>query len=49
MTEYITKTQAIALVKSLEVVLGCLGVSVLVKEIERMEVADPEEAANAEK
>ena len=43
------KAQVIDLVKSLEVLLGCLGVSVLVKEIERMEVADPEEAANAEK
>lgn len=34
--EYITKAQAIDLVKSLEVVLGCLGVSVLVREIERL-------------
>lgn len=36
MAEYITKQQAIDLVKSLEVVLGCLGVSVLVREIERL-------------
>jgi hypothetical protein len=34
--EYITKQQAIDLVKSLEVVLGCLGVSVLTREIERL-------------
>ena len=41
MLEYITKRQAIDLVKSLEVVLGCLGVSVLVREIERMEAVEP--------
>lgn len=35
------KAQVIALVKSLEVVLGCLGVSVLTREIERMKVAEP--------
>lgn len=37
MTEYITKQQAIDLVKSLEVVLGCLGVSVLTREIGRLQ------------
>lgn len=41
MAEYITKEQAIDLVKSLEVVLGCLGVSVLVREIERLETVEP--------
>lgn len=39
--EYITKQQAIDLVKSLEVVLGCLGVSVLTRELERLEAKGP--------
>lgn len=37
MTEYITKQQAIDLVKSMEVLIGCTGVSVLTKGIEQME------------
>lgn len=37
MTEYITKQQAIDLIKSLEALIGCTGVSVLTSGIERME------------
>ena len=40
MIEYITKQQAIDLVKSLEVAIGCLGVSVLTREIERLPVRE---------
>ena len=40
MTEYITKQQAIDLVKSYEVLIGCTGVSVLTKAFERMESAE---------
>lgn len=36
MAEYRTTQQFIGLVKSLEVVLGCLGVSVLTRETERL-------------
>ena len=35
--EYITKQQAIDLVKSMEVLIGCTGVSVLTKCIEGLE------------
>ena len=34
--EYITKQQAIDLVKRCEVIIGCTGVVVLTREIERM-------------
>lgn len=37
MLEYITKQQAIDLVKSMEVLIGCTGVSVLTKGIEQIE------------
>lgn len=37
------KAQMTDLAKSLEVVLGCLGVSVLTREIERMEFTKTEE------
>ena len=37
MSEYITKQQAIDLIKSLEVLIGCTGVSVLTSGIKRME------------
>ena len=37
------KAQMVDLVKSLEVVLGCLGVSVLTRETERMEFAQMDE------
>lgn len=37
MAEYITKAQAIDLIKSLEVLIGCTGVSVLTRGIDRME------------
>ena len=37
MTEYITKSQAIDFIKSLEALIGCTGVSVLTRGIERME------------
>lgn len=50
MSEYITKQQAIDLVKSLEVVLGCLGVSVLTKGIEGLEATKVKgEATDANK
>lgn len=34
--EYITKQQAIDIIKQYEVLIGCTGVSVLTKAIERM-------------
>lgn len=37
MAEYITKQQVIDLVKSMEVLIGCTGVSVLTKGIEGLE------------
>lgn len=40
MAEYITKQQAIDLVKSMEVLIGCTGVSVLTKGIEGMEATE---------
>lgn len=39
--EYITKSQAIDLVKSMEVLIGCTGVSVLTKCIEGLEGQGP--------
>lgn len=35
--EYITKQQAISLIKQYEVLIGCTGVSVLTSGIKRME------------
>lgn len=40
MAEYITKQQVIDLVKSMEVLIGCTGVSVLTKCIEGMEATE---------
>jgi hypothetical protein len=37
MAEYITKEQAIDYIKSMEVLIGCTGVSVLTKGFEQME------------
>lgn len=39
--EYITKQQAINLVKQWEVAIGKTGVSTLIRAIERMEAAEP--------
>jgi len=43
MTEYITKAQAIDYIKSMEVLIGCTGVSVLTKGFEQMEAAKMDE------